>query len=229
MQTKWIRAAVAGALSGAAMLATAGTVNLSAWTFSPGNVAVTITGAGNVYAGGFSGTLSGFGSPYDGAFQTYCVEITEHFSLPSGNMSGYQILSPIAYGEWGSNTPAIAARIGQLVTYVHENPGVVANSSQSAALQLAIWNTIYDTDSTLQSGTFKETSSNGTFRAYADTLLHDSLLTVSALNVSVVAKSGSQDFLVTTPIPEPGTLALMTAGFAGLGFSARRRRSKVTA
>ena len=226
MQTKWIRAAaIAGALGSAATLASAGTVPLTSWTFGSGNTINVATPAHNGPAGGFTGSISGFGALDSNSFHTYCVELTQYFNF-SNPMTGYSILTPGTYGEWGSNFAAIANRIGQLITYVNANPTVVDTSGESTSLQLAIWNSIYDTDNSLSAGTFKDTSG---FAGYATTLLAASASTVSNLNVFVLANGNSQDFLVTTRVPEPGTLALMAAGFAGLGFSARRRRSKATA
>ena len=41
------------------------------------------------------------GAPFDTAsFQTYCVELTQSFYLPSGNMTGYTLVPGSAYAEW---------------------------------------------------------------------------------------------------------------------------------
>jgi hypothetical protein len=146
-------------------------------------------------------------------------------------MSGYSIVTPTAYftgsGEWAPDPVAIANRIGQLMTYVNANPLAVNSSGESTSLQLAIWNAIYDDDDDLSTGAFRDTTSG--YGTYATTLLANSASTISKLNVFVLANGRSQDFLVTTHIPEPGTLALAAAGFAGLGFTARRRRARTAA
>jgi hypothetical protein len=221
MKNRWVGVAFAAVLGSAPVLASATVVNLTGWTFGSGNTVNVTSPSDNGPAGGFTGSISGFGAAFDSAsFQTYCVELTQYFYLPSGPMTGYSIMTPAAYGEW-ARPAATANRIGQLITYVNANPTAVSTSAESTSLQLAIWNSIYDTDNTLLAGSFKDTSG---FAAYANTLLSDSLSTVSDLNVYVLANPNSQDFLVTKPLSEPETLALMAVGLTGFGFMARRRR-----
>ena len=136
-------------------------------------------------------------------------------------MSGYSIVAASAYGEW--TLPSTANRIGQLITYVHANPTAVDTAAESTSLQLAIWNSIYDTDNTLTGGSFLDTTS---YAAYADTLLAASVSTISNLNVFVLTNANSQDFLVTTPVPEPETYALVLAGLGAM-VTVTRRRTRV--
>lgn len=233
MVKQLIRGAVVAAFCAGAMLAQAGTVNLTGWTYGSGGAVDVSTPAYNGQGGGFTGTLSGFGAPFDSnSFQTYCVELTQQFNF-GASMSDYSIIAGAANTEWnlyGGNAATTSARLGQLMTYVNTT-GAVTNASQSTSLQLAIWNIIYDTDNTLLGGSFKMLSginSNPgfTLASYANTLLSDSLNTVSNLNVYVLKSPTNQDFLITTAVPEPSTYALLLAGLAGVGFITRRRRAQ---
>lgn len=205
------------------MVATAApTVTLTGWTFGSGNTVNVTAPSHNGAAGGFKGSLSGFGAPFDSAsFQTYCVELTQSFGFSTTGMLGYTIVPGSLYAEWLN--PATSNRIGQLITYVNANPTAVDTAAESTSLQLAIWNSIYDTDSTLSGGTFKDTT---IYDSYADTLLANSSSTVSNLKVYALTNREKQDFLVTTPVPEPSTYALMMAGLMGMTFVARRRRAQ---
>ena len=68
---------------------------------SPGNP----TFARSVYAGGFSGSTLGFTGAdtwvNTSELLTYCVEFTQSFSLPSGNMADYNLVSGANYAHWG--------------------------------------------------------------------------------------------------------------------------------
>lgn len=63
------------------------------------------------------------------------------------------------------------------------------------------------------------------FTANAGTLINS----VSFSNSPTVDAFEAANFSVTAPVPEPATWALMFAGFGMIGFTMRRRNSKVTA
>ncbi|MEO7008527.1 MAG: hypothetical protein ABI156_05200, partial [Caldimonas sp.] len=88
MQSKWIRTVMAVALGSAATFASAGTVDLTGWTFGSGNTINVATPSHNGLAGGFTGSISGFGALDSNSFKTYCVELTQFFSF-SNSMTGY--------------------------------------------------------------------------------------------------------------------------------------------
>lgn len=197
--------------------ASAADVTLTGWTFGTGNQVSTTLYSGE--AGGFTGALTSnvLTSP---SFNTYCVELTEYFSFSQSPMTNYNVVAGATY----FNSAAKADTLGSLMTYVEAHP--VTTAAQSTSLQLAIWNTVYDTDSSLSSGAFEDMSP---YAALANTFLQDAASTVSTMSVYVLQKSGSQDFLLTVPnqallppVPEPSALALLLAGLGAIAFKAKR-------
>lgn len=236
MNTTTIRAiATAAALAGTAALSQAATVNFTGWAFGSGN-SVTV-GAPNHSgpAGGFKGSVvfnaaeqaAGWQDILNNNFISYCVEINEHFSLPSGNMSGYSVVHAASYVRSADNTvlgATAANRLGQLMSLVAADPQRVDTAAESTALQLAIWNLIYDTDSSLMGGTF--TANANSFRTTGDTLLGAAATTGNRYEAYILTKSGSQDFLLLRELPEPTSLALSLLALGGLGIAAKRRAAK---
>ena len=245
MSTKhFLSASAAAVLLMAGATAQAGTVSFTNWAYPGGNV-VSVTGHANQAAGGFAISLTGFGA-FDGAFESYCVELTEHIGLrasyPSAtNSNSYTIVSA---ADYFATKAGVAARLKDLISYV-KGASVFENASdeskQSTALQLAIWNTVYDTDSTLNGSNgalFSET--NGSYRsgatgyAGADALLSGSVGYSSRVNYELFVLSsgkpyadsaGQQDQLIwRQTVPEPASLALVGLALGGAAFASRRRR-----
>lgn len=207
--------------------AQADTVKLTGYTYAPArnvNVQIDLPGTAQdlTYgrgAGEFSGTLNG------ASFKTYCLDLYENFYFGT-TYTDYHLVSL---------APAQAFDIGRLVTKYRAD---VDTAKESAAFQVALWELTYESSGSfdLFNGSFKETAANDGVRALAQSWLAD-LGSVSLFRVAKLESvgytnrygnwvPGHQDFLVTTPVPEPSTYLLMAAGLLGIGFVTRRRMSQ---
>jgi hypothetical protein len=163
------------------------------------------------------GTVDTFGN---GSFAAFCIELDAGFLSP---LSG-------ALGSLGAKADALS----QLFTgagwssWDYANDGVASDDKvKIAALQVGVWEIIYDTTFDLSTGSF--TVGAGDQAAYGDLIsgwmkagnpgLGNSIFALSDADTG--ANVNQQDVLIA--VPEPSTYALMIAGLGAVGFVARRR------
>jgi len=139
----------------------------------------------------------------------YCVELEETISIPKL----YDVeLKSVSFRPNGMDAAWL----------MNEYAFGLENLDAKAALQLAIWDTIYEDAFTVLSAT-----SNSIEKLYADYI--NGLATAKSIgpyntdfadNFSVSHQNGIQDLLIYTPaaVPEPSTIFLMGFGLIAFGF-----------
>lgn len=173
-------------------------------------------------AGHFNWTRTG--GDYAGAqgnFMSFCTELTEHIS--NGGNYCYTVaaleFAPSSGGGMGSaKADLIRELFGRYYTPAF---GAPLTGTQATAMQLAIWEIVYEDDSFalgLGTGLVRLTNDNIAAMTVADAYLA-SLDGTGPLNNTIVVMSGAgiQDQI----IPAPGSLALL--GLGGLVATRRRR------
>jgi PEP-CTERM motif len=165
--------------------------------------------------GGFHVTAS-----TEGSFYTVCVEVTQAF-LPLPNTYSHE-QNGTAKG-FDNATAARVAAVMQAAGFVSATGGAVTTTEGFVALQMAIWNAVYDTDWSVDSGSFQQVTDKNGAKAGANALL------MAASNVSTPVYAvhklysvDEQDVVVS--VPEPETYAMLLAGLGAVGFMARRRK-----
>ena len=215
MQVKTVAKSIAALAVSAAFAAPAfaDTVILTDYTYPS---AATLSVGAPGYSGGagqFTGLLNG------NSFLTYCTEIGQNFSF--NTLYTYSVVSGVT--AWGAATSTALDRVlsGAMAA------GWPSNATQSAVVQAAVWEVLYETSGTYSfaGGTFIATGT-GAVQTALD-LADPYWASLGSIPITVHADQlfnpDRQNFLVMTAVPEPGTYAMMLAGLGLMGVIARRR------
>jgi hypothetical protein len=231
------------------MLAHADTISATLETLNP-YAFPTVSLDGQNYTGGV-GLIGWQGSssneaPFNGAFNTYCIDLIQDIGF--GGTYSFT-LTPLADAPKSSAFPggtptngmglAKADEIEELIGshYNSTLANTQAGADAATAVQLAIWNIIYDTDNSVStgSGTFYVVSGiDSTAISEANSWLTEAANPANqgldATNiVALVAANGAQDQLAVTPVPVPSAAIGGSVLLAGYGLVRSRKRAQLVA
>jgi len=160
-------------------------------------------------------------------WESFCVDI--YHTLGTGAFT----LSDI------STLGLSATQVGQLKAVLSNADTYITDATKSAAVQMAIWEIIYESslnNYSLSTGYFQVSGANvGTAITNANEILNNVIngtwLASGSLIVSVFSATGKQSQLAygfaegsSGAVPEPATWMMMLIGFGAVGLALRRKR-----
>jgi hypothetical protein len=156
-------------------------------------------------------------------FYSYCVDVNQNLASP-------QEVTPRSATGFTNGVTDGGAKAAWLFTQyaggIHSISDAGTANTMAAALQVAIWEAMYDTSNSLSSGNFV-LNTTGAIRTQAQTYLNSLYTSGGGYNtgiaaiLEVVAPNSGQD-QITSRVSEPSTLLLM--GVAFFVFARRVRR-----
>jgi hypothetical protein len=159
-----------------------------------------------------------------GRFLAWCVDVSHYLGTTGAN--SYTITDTPFASSYGFD----AGQMARVQSVFDANFAAldVASGNQAAGFQLALWNALYDTDSTVMAGAFSAMVNVDILEiANSFLTLADGYSGTSAWDLTFLgSNTGKQNLVTATPaaVPVPATGLLLLAALGGLGL-ARRRKS----
>ncbi len=214
-------------------LLVASTLNANAYTLSYTGLGmgqnVTINNNG-VQEACFAGQIGwqfvgGAGTPtgYSSTFNAYCVSLANNLQTPMD--VALRSSNDLTRNGNSPNTGPKAAWLFN--TYANQ----VNSNVTAAALQIAIWETLYDSSASLNAGYFQLVTSDSTLTNQVNTYLgalNSGFTSTTATWFQPTNPSNAQDMLgagAVSNVPEPGLMSLFAgSSLSGLYIFRRKRR-----
>lgn len=219
-----IRSTLLAAALGAAFAAhaTPAASTVSFTGYNNGSVDIALAGpvGTTTRAGEFTGLLDGK------SFTSYCIELTQFISVPSGAYTDYTRAASQDYTRFSAGQFDLFNRL-----YTNYLGDARLGAANSAGFQLAVWEIAYDGTNAgnLYAGSFRLGTNTGA--SAVDAIAHaQTYLTglaskpTSSLAFEVLSSPSSQDQLVAR-VPVPGTAALALMGVFGMAATRRGKRA----
>ncbi len=182
--------------------------------------------SGNVMAGELNWSwLSPTPEGFVQNFYTYCVDATQYLRDP-------QYVTVRSTDSFTAGSANAGAKVSWLFNSFASTIRTSGTNIQAAALQLAIWEALYDTSQNLSGGSFRTNASGAILtqtQSYLTALYSSAYLGSRATWLDVDGANSNPAYRgqdqITHSVPEPSTLMMM--GLASLAlFRRRRKRAK---
>lgn len=213
---------LAGAATASTLMvgaASANTLDFTSWNgYSSVDITATPEGStGNTLSGAFEATDT---NGTWGTFIAWCLDL-------EGVLASNSVYS--ATDDPFSNSDGVSTEARDRIDDFFQDIDVIAQSnattSQSSAVQIALWEILYDDDYNLGTGVFRTTGGSTSIAQELLDFAKDNDLARTMKVTYLEAENGARQNLVTiSPVPLPAAGFLLLGGLGGLTLLRKRRK-----